>query len=548
MKRIYLSFFTLTFFHFLFSCTTETINLTNDEISAIDSVLYKDVPVGAPGLAIGIVQNGQVIYEKYAGYANLTDSTLLDQNSRFNIASNGKQFTAFTVLTLLEQGKLDLDDNIQNYLPEIYSDKLFTITIRDLINHTSGIRDVYDLWALQGKVWWEVTSSNADVIELLSRQQDLNFEPGTEYSYSNSNYILLTEIVARVTGKSFRTYSDELFNDLGMVNTSFESDHKDIRGEIAEPYFNFDSWFNYDWITDVHGDGALFSTLPDQLKWESIIQTNKSYPLSADLIEISQKPIQLSEFPNYGYGLEFGEYNGHEIHFHLGATGALKAVTYRFPKMNLSIVVLTNSGKVGPEQTTKAVADIILGIENIEKPYLTAPAKVGDRVELSDITGTYQYGTDGGIWKFEEREGELFLLREGRNDTKLIRESDNVFQQWNDAPFKQEFTLNEDDDMQVTAYYHEPAPFTLTRINSDFTGYEFESLSGSYHNEETGVGLTLNYLSDKSYEFLLREEQYQTEILKPDYFRVAGFTIIYEEGDILFNGNRNSNVRFRKSR
>jgi len=545
MKRIYLNFFTLIIFHFLFSCTSETIQLTNDQISAIDSVLYIDVPAGAPGLAIGIVQNGQVIYEKYAGYANLTDSTLLDHNSRFNIASNGKQFTALVVVTLLEQGKLDLDDNIQNYLPEIYSDKFVNITVRDLINHTSGIRDIYDLWALQDKVWWKVSSSNPDVIKLLSRQQDLNFEPSTEYSYSNSNYILLTEIIARVTGKSFRTYSDELFNDLGMANTSFESDHTTIRGDIAKPYFNFDSWFNYDWITDVHGDGALFSTLVDQLHWESIIQTNKSYPISADLIEMSQNSIPGSKFENYGFGLEFGEYNGINLRYHEGATGALKAVMYRFPERKLSIITLTNSGKVGPVQTTQAIADILLGTEIKKESYLTEPDKIGAHVELSDITGTYQYGEDGGLFKFVDRDGELFLLRYGRNDTKLLRESANVFHQWNDPAFKLEFTRAYDSNMIVTAYYHEPAPFSLTRIQADFTGYNFEAIEGNFKNIELDVQLTAKYIGNRMYNFTLGEDQYTIEMLKPNFLKMGNYTIIFaDNSDILLSSGRIQNIRF----
>ena len=128
------------------------------------------------------------------------------------------------------------------------------------------------LWALQGLTWWEKTFSNTEVITLLEKQDDLNFESGTDYLYSNSNYILLTSIVEKVTGVSFVSYTNTMFKKLNMTNTSFEEDYTKIRGPIAKAYFNFNTWTTYPWIWNVVGDGNIFSTLQDQIQWEQLVQ------------------------------------------------------------------------------------------------------------------------------------------------------------------------------------------------------------------------------------------------------------------------------------
>ncbi len=238
----------------------------------LDSIAIQDVAPKAPGIATAIVQNGELIYQKLAGYADLTDSTFISAHTRFNIASNGKQFTALAILTLAEEGKLSPTDDIRKFFPQLYPAKAEKITVQQLLNHTSGIRDCYDLWSLQGYTWWKKSFANADVLRLIEQQRELNFKPGTRYLYSNTNFILLALIVEKVSGKSFVRYTNDLFQKLGMPNTSFEDNFSKIRGPIARSYFNFGSWTTYDWIWNVCGDGNLFSTLQDQIQWEKIIQ------------------------------------------------------------------------------------------------------------------------------------------------------------------------------------------------------------------------------------------------------------------------------------
>ena len=131
--------------------------ITDQLVHVLDSIASKDVPKGAPGIATGIVLDGEIIFERYYGFSDLSDSIRIGPNSRFNIASNGKQYTAIAIMKLMEENKLSLDDDIRTFFPELFSNIKDPIQIRHLLNHSSGIRDVYDLWSLQGLTWWEHT-------------------------------------------------------------------------------------------------------------------------------------------------------------------------------------------------------------------------------------------------------------------------------------------------------------------------------------------------------------------------------------------------------
>ncbi len=429
----------------------------------------------------------------------MTDSTLITKDTRFNIASNGKQFTALAILVLIDEKKISLTDDIRKYLPTIYPKLNSKITIENLLNHTSGIRDVYDLWSLQGLTWWENSFSNKDVLELIEKQQELNFLPNTKYLYSNTNYILLTAIVEKITGKSFVAYTNDLFKKLNMPNTSFETDYSKIRGPIAKAYFNFDTWTTYDWIWNVCGDGNIFSSLADQLQWEQILQGKVKSKIKKQVLEKSQQLTDNSTIKNYGYGLEFSTYKGLNYTFHEGATGAWKATVTKFPNINTSIVTFTNTGKSTPNTQTRQMADVVFNLKENASYVVTKPAKVGSFVSDEDMIGTYL--TDNNFtFQFEKRDSILYLKRLGRNDIKLEREADNILHQTHDPDFKQEFKRNEKGEMTITAYYTSHSPYTLTKSIGNWTDYDFQALNGQFINTETNVTIDIKFAGDKSYD------------------------------------------------
>lgn len=526
----------------------QSVILSDSLRQNLQSVALADVPAGAPGIAAAIIADGQVLFQQTGGYASLADSTLITSETRFNVASNGKQFTALAILWLEDAGKLSLQDDLRKYFPELYGGISSPITIEHLLTHRSGIRDVYDLWSLQGITWWQQTYDNQDVLELLGRQEDLNFTPGSAYSYSNSNYILLAEIITKVSGKTFVEVTDELFARLGMANTSFTDDYSRIEEPIAQPYFNFGTWSKYDWIWNVCGDGNLFASLGDLVRWEQIVQDPSIVDFPAQII---QKSLQLpgdQATGKYGYGLEFDTYRGIDYVFHEGATGAWKASMVRFPEKKLAFLTLTNSGKTIPYSQNRAMADAVLGLGDQSEAFVTEPSAPGAYVSQDQVLGTY---LDGGssVFQLIEQEGDLYLRRYGRNDIKLEREAANIFHQWNDPDFKQEFTTNAKGEMEVTAYYWAHAPYTLSRPKVDWSGFDAKSLNGSYYNSETGATIQVQHQEGNQYRVVRGEQESTGILITPTRMIVNNYRLEWPDpgqavNQFLLFGDRIGRVRF----
>ena len=240
---------------------------------------------GSPGCALGVVKDGEFIYRRGYGMANLDLDIPISSKTDFYICSTSKQFTAMSIALLVRDGKIALDDDIRKYLPEIPQYQS-PITINDLIHHTSGLRDYLDLIELSGRSILDV-SSDENFLKAIARQKKLNFKPGDEFSYSNSNYFLLSEIVKRVSGKSLRAFADErIFKPLGTANTFFH----DNRGEIIKNRaFGYspqkDGSFsviltNFEGV----GDGGLYTSVDDLLLWDRNFYDNKLGG-GADLID-----------------------------------------------------------------------------------------------------------------------------------------------------------------------------------------------------------------------------------------------------------------------
>ncbi|MFZ1788280.1 MAG: serine hydrolase domain-containing protein [Saprospiraceae bacterium] len=465
------------------------------------------------------------------------------------MASNGKQFTALAILVLANEKKINLTDDIRKYLPTLYPKLSTKISIENLINHTSGIRDVYDLWSLQDLTWWKYTFSNKEALALLEKQEDLNFLPDTKHLYSNSNYILLACIIEKVTGKSFVEYTNGLFKKLKMPNTSFVDDYSKIKGPIARAYFNFDTWSSYPWIWNVCGDGNLFSTLSDQLHWEQILQGKTKCKIKKQLLEKSQQLTDHSSIKTYGYGLEFGQYKGLEYLFHEGATGAWKTTVIRFPDKKTTFLTLTNTGKATANTQTRQMADVVFNLKNDANYFETKPTKIGPFESEEDIVGIYQT-EDGFTFQFEKRDSVLYLKRMGRNDVKLERAADNIFQQTYDPDFKQEFKRNENGEMTVTAYYHSHSPYTLTKPNYDWKDFKKSAIDGSYKNTETGVTIEIKFKGEQNYDVKIGEQnQAKGLLISPTKLLVDQYTIEFDltsglPKDVLLSADRIEGLKF----
>lgn len=313
----------------------------------------------APGCVVGVSGRGRVISRAY-GLAELDHRVPLTIDSIVEAGSVSKQFTAAAVLLLVEDGKLGLGDDVRRYIPEL-PDYGATITIDHLLNHTSGLRDWGEVAGLGG--WPRETRAHTqpDAIDIIRRQRFLNHAPGAEYSYTNSGYNLLTEIVQRVSGESLATFSHErLFVPLGMSRTSWRDDFRRIVPGRAVAYLRGQDGFRQRMpFEDVYGNGGLLTTVGDLLRWNDALTANR---VGKRVGERLRQTARLNDGTaiTYARGL-FVERRGNEkVLAHSGATAAYRAWLARFPDRALSVALLCNRGDVEPTLLGWRVARLFL--------------------------------------------------------------------------------------------------------------------------------------------------------------------------------------------
>ncbi len=374
----------------------------------------------SPGCALGIVKDGQLIYKRGYGMANLDYNIPISPQSVFHIASISKQFTAMSILLLAKRGKLSLDDDIHKYLPELprYQSP---ITIRHLIHHTSGIRNFIQLAELAGMHASNVHLTDDDFLGLIARQKELNFKPGDEEVYSNSGYFLLGLIVKRVSGESLREFAGEtIFKPLGMTNTQFVDDRTLVVKNRATAYLpNSNAGFSLAIrLDDRVGNAGLYTSVEDLFLWDQNFYNNKLGG-GPDLIteQLSTGRLNNGKTINYAFGLGVGEYKGLQTISHGGSGGGFTSVMIRFPEQNFSVMCLCNAGyKVDPYELTNQVADIFLadqfkkGAGGVNETVADAPAIISiPEKELASLTGLYVDPIRAKSIRFYMKDGKLML-------------------------------------------------------------------------------------------------------------------------------------------
>ncbi|MGI8835255.1 MAG: serine hydrolase domain-containing protein [Pyrinomonadaceae bacterium] len=378
----------------------------------------------SPGCALGIVKDGQLIYKRGYGMANLDYDIPISTKSIFDIGSMTKQFTAMSILLLARQGKLSLDDEIQKYLPEIprYQSP---ITIQHLIRHTSGIRE--GLTDLAGMGMWDGVTDD-DLLGLMARQKELNFKPGEQYLYSSEGYFLLGLIVKRVSGKSLREFAEEnIFKPLGMNHTHFHDDRTFIVKNRAIGYFTRSNGGFSVAITTVFsaamnnvirvGHSGLWTSVEDLFLWDQNFYNNKLGG-GSDLISeaLSTGRLNNGEKLDYAFGLRVGEYKGLKTIRHGGQAGGFQSEIIRFPEQNFSVIDLCNAG-YGTPSFAEQIADIFLADQfkkdtvDVYKTVAAAPPIISiPEKELASLTGLYfDPITEITIRRFYMKDGKLMV-------------------------------------------------------------------------------------------------------------------------------------------
>ena len=405
----------------LISSLAHVQTLPPDDTTKVDKIFAQWNKPDSPGCALGVYKDGQIVYKRGYGMANLNDDIPITPATVFHVASMSKQFTAASILLLAQQGKLSLDDDVHKYIPELpnFGEP---ITLRHLLHHTSGIRDQWSLLGLAGWRYSQDLITDDDVMSVLVRQQALNFKPGDKYMYSNSGFTLLAIIVKRVSGMSFREFTTKnIFQPLGMTHTHFRDDHEEVIKHDALGYEQDgkDKPFRMNLTNfDTAGATSLHTTVEDLQLWdENFYHPRVGGPaLIQQMLERGK--LNSGEQQDYASGLVIGTYKGLPTVDHAGADAGYRSDMIRFPEQHFSVAVLCNFADTDPSSLAHQVADIVLAKDLRAPP--PAPAK--ETANAAAMTTEQMAAIAGMYWGREEDDFEKVQIKDGKLQMDIGRD------------------------------------------------------------------------------------------------------------------------------
>jgi len=437
-----------THFKRLLTCTALAIALQTataqplppDITARIDSLFSQWNKTSSPGCAIGVVRNDSLIVAKGYGMANLEYNVPITPETIFHMASVAKQFTAYSILLLQKQGKLSLDDDIHKYLTW-FPDLKERITIRNLLNHTSGIRDQWEMLVTAGTRLDDVVTQD-QILKILAKQQALNFKPGTDWSYSNSNYTLLAEIVKTVSGQSLRQFTDSaIFKPLGMTHTHFRDDYTEILPNRSYGYTPIEqaqdhyanAMLNYSTV----GPAGLFSNVDDMSKWIMNFYAPK-IGNEKDIEELTE-PVLVNGTKRryYAKGIVADSLYGQKRYQHGGVDIGYQTFVSIFPDLKLGFIVFSNLGNTDAQRKNEQLAKLFIKDNTPKrKDYSSrrdsALAIITDTQSVKKYAGAY-IANDGTRFSFAVRDRKLYGITPNGKYHLLIETGDEVYELFTDT-------------------------------------------------------------------------------------------------------------------
>jgi CubicO group peptidase (beta-lactamase class C family) len=464
----------------------------------VDALFAKWNRPGMPGAVVGVIRDGKILLSKAYGLADLERNVPMTTASVITVGSMSKQFTAFSIHLLAQDGKLSLDDDIRKYVPEV-PDFGATITIRHLLHHTSGLRDYFDLMAMTGTRSDDVTTQD-DGLTLMTRQRALNFAPGQEHMYSNTGYMLLGLIVQRASGTQLADFARErIFEPLGMKHTRFLHGYGTVVPGRALSYLPAAAG-GYEYVAvgdSADGAGGLVTTLGDLALWDRNFHDGRLGGM--ELIAHMQATGVLNDGKPIAYasGLVVGGYRGGRMVLHGGVIGGFQTMMARFPDQHLSVVVLANASDLDVWQMMYRITDLYLDREPGAAPAApAAPRQVFkeiaiDPARLDALAGYYALSPDSGI-NFTREAGRLMAQGTGQPRIQAFAYGERAFfAKAIDAQFT--FDPPGKDGIVAGGVLHQngidiPAQRVARPVPSNDALKRFE---GTFYSDELGVAYTV---------------------------------------------------------
>jgi len=548
--------FLFAFLFNAFACENVRQNTLTRNIDRI----FKDLSAkDSPGASVAVIRKGKIEYSRQYGSAQVEYDLPINENTIFHVASVSKQFAAMSVMLLAYDGKLDLDNEVQKYLP--YVPKFnHPVTIRQMIQMTSGIRDQWELLAIGG---WRLDDviTTEHVLQLIKRQKELNFEPNTQYLYSNMNYTLLGQVVEEVSGKTLAEFSSErIFGPLGMNSTHFHDDHEHIVDDRSYSYKEIEGELKKSVLSYANvGATSLFTTAKDLAKWlDNFRHKSVGGPELLDEL-LTQGILNNEEKISYAHGVVIGDYKGLKTVSHGGADAGFRSHVVWFPDKEVGIVVLTNLATAGPSGRAYKIADLLF--EKEFSQYSEAANRnepetiVVDDKLLNSIISRYKIDTGVEV-ELYKRWSSVYAKFENKDPVRLAPVGENKF--WvKDLKKTLEFKIGSNSSDNYFIIFNEDGLESGKGVQTDpFTVSESElkKLKGKYYSPELEALYTISPKSNGLIASHIRHGEIELKpIFKNQYMGDKWFfssLSIQKEDDIvtgfILNGGRVKHLKFIK--
>jgi CubicO group peptidase (beta-lactamase class C family) len=460
----------------------------------VDQLMANSDSNEVPGGVVAFIQNGEIVFQRAYGMANLTHGIPFTTETVTNIGSTSKQFTCFSIMLLDSSGQLSIDDDTRTHVPEL-PDLGATVTLRNCMTHTSGYREFLNALAMGGRVLGEGDYiDRPELIELVQRQPELQNDPGSEWNYNNTAYGLLAVIVGRVTGEEFPEWvKTTVFEPLGMSHTVVRAHRTQIIPNSAQGYLAGEKG-GYKEVVDLAGAmgaGGIYTTVGDLARW---IRNFKTADVGSEAIfEAMTTPFVLADgdTTEYGFGLYIDEYRGLRRIHHGGADSAHRSMLMYFPDLDAGVVALSNNGAFGASSVANKVAEAFLeehmeaeDAEGADGPGEFDPASY-DPETFDELAGRYELENTGLVLRFFREDDVLYTQATGQPQVEIKPTAELSFTL---VGVEADLVFHRNDDGEVTGLMlHQNGTHTAKRLEDEPwapTEQELQAYTGRYFSAE----------------------------------------------------------------
>ena len=455
-----------------------------DPEALVDQMMTPFTGRDRPGASISVVKNGEIVLSKGYGMANLTYGIPMTENTGMSIASVSKHFTAMAILLLEQDGKLSLEDDVRKHIPEL-KDFGTPVTLRNMLNHTTGYREILNFLPMSG---WQFTDAMNvdDPIRVIQQQTNLQNEPGAEYNYNNTSFMLLARVVERVSGQTWKDYMEErIFRPLGMDNTTVKTQQGQVISGSSQGYASAEGG-GFRYVTDfasTHGASGVNTTALDITKWMANFRDGTVG--GKEVIEslTTRGILTTGDTTNYALGLGVRTWRGQKLYTHTGGETSHRTYFGYFPDIDSGIFFSGNNPSFTLGMWTDFAEAFFGEYLDPEEEDEEGEHSMPTAEQLEAISGTWKFVAGPLKIDYTVEDGNLFAQTTNQPKFAVNPTSDSTFTFVGVAA---SVTFHfESDGTTTRATHHQGPDSAMEKIEAtDLTEDQLKEFTGRFYNEE----------------------------------------------------------------